>query len=314
MRGGRREAFNVIVAFLAIVALAGTASPARAQGEVEERVYTVALFAPDINFSDAISKAGFVNAVASALSSRTGLKWRGQSFGQAGDFSAAARSGGVDYAIIGGTYCASSCVGTPVAFASGQGAMSVVGRGAESVAAMRGRTLILPQPSKAYEGFVSATLLGHQVEASEFFVIKTTGDARSALAAVQIGQADLTVAFDAYAVGLGVLYKTSASPLPVVTQVNQALDPELAARIASAFRGVGVQGGGIITGFGGSGEGLQAFRGFAFSKAPALRPSMASARPLRLRFPVISAAGLDRLSDARQETLIPTPELREEAP
>lgn len=284
-----------------------------AEKPVDNKVYTVALFAPDINFSDSISKSGFITGVAASMAARTGLKWRGVSFARAGDFSAQASSGKVDYAVIGGTWCASACIGTVIAHASGKGSMAVVGRGG-SVSSMKGRTLILPQPAQAFEGFVTSTLLGHQVSASEFFNIKYTGDARSAIKAVKAGQADLTVSFDAYASGLGILYKTPASPLPVVTQVNQSIDPDTARMIAKAFRGLPASGGGIITGFGGSGKGLKTFRGYAFSKPRAKSPIMAAPRPLKISFPVIRSSGLEQLSDTGQETLISAPTLREEDP
>jgi hypothetical protein len=274
----------------------------------ELRTYTVAVFAPDINFSDSISKSGFVGGVASALASRTGLKWRGLAFANAGDL----KSSGVDYAIIGGSWCAVACIGKPVAFASGSGAMSIVGRGGK-VSEMRGKTLILPQPAKAYEGFVTATLLGGEIAASEFFKIKTTGDVRSAIAAVNVGAADLTVAFDAYAGGLSVLYRSNASPLPVATQVNTNIEPEIADRIAKAFRGLPASGGGIIRGFGGGGGGVKAFRG-SIGGTRVKRPGMMPPRPLKLRFPVIKSTGLERLVDSRHDTIIHAPALVEEDP
>ncbi len=309
LSSSRRDGWTIRALTLTVLLAALVLAIGPVQSQEEQRVYTIALYAPDINFGGAMSKASFVNAVAAGLSSRTGLTFKGKSFGRAGDFKGA---GGVDYAIIGGSYFAVAGVGKPVAFATGSGSMSVIGRGGGPIHSLRGKTLILPQPAKACEGFVSSTLLGYQAQAGEFFKIQTTKDVASALAAVKVGKADLTVGFDAYAGGLPVLFRSNASPLPVATQVNPNIDPQVAEQIKSAWRGLSVSGGGIIRGFGGPASGVKAFRGLSGGKPKARAPSMAPPRPPQISFPVIPSEGLDRLSGSSDGSVISTPPMLEE--
>jgi len=277
----------------------------------EDREYTVALFAPDVLFPDAVSKANFIQSVAQAVAGRTGLKVKGQSFARAEDFKARK----ADYAVIGGTYYASAGGGKVVAFAAGDPPMALIGQaGASSnVALLKGKTLILPRSGNLLEGWVTATVLDHEARAKDFFKIIYSKDVQSALAAVKLGQADATVAFAPYAAqsGLSILYNGPAGPLPVVVQVNDKLEPEVASKLEAAFGGLSVGGGGIVTGFGGGGKGLKSFRGFAVSRPQVKRPIMTDDRVVQVNFELVTAEGETVWERTGPEDIVPLPPLPE---
>ncbi|MEO1266795.1 MAG: hypothetical protein AAFX99_01785 [Myxococcota bacterium] len=277
-------------ALAVVMVLVWTASMAWGQDEgpkpKDDRVYTIALYAPDILFSDGMGRATFVQNVASALSARTGYRFKGISFARSGDFSA---RGGVDYAIIGGTHFASSGGGKPVAYAAGSPPLALMVRPgvASAVHQLRGKTLILPRSGSMLEGFVTGAVLGGELPAREFFgKVVYTKDVGAALAAVKRGQADATLAFAPYAgqSGLRVLVAGPNGPLPVAVQVNRSIDPEVAEAIAKGWRGLGVGGGGLIRGFGGGGGGLASFRGGVGGAGARKRPEMTDGRVVRVTF------------------------------
>lgn len=302
--------FRPVAAFLAVMLVC--AQPDEGQTQ-DQKTYTVAVFAPDLNFGDAIGAASYADRVASAVGSRSGLPVRGVAFARAGDISARAKAGKVDFAVVGGAYAAVSGLGKTITHGRGKARLVFVGRGGGSIASLRGKRLILPQPARAYEKYVTAAVLAHQVPAREFFEISTTKNVQSALAAVKLGQADLTVALEPYArnAGLTTIHATKAGPMPVVMQVNDDLDPEIASRLASGFRGASVSGAGVVSGFGGSGEGTRSFRGYAGSRARLKRPKMAPSRNLRMKFlPKVTGPG--GLSPGQPAEIVTLPALPEE--
>ena len=299
-----------LAAFLVPALLAASLSNAHAQ-EV-----TMAVFAPSIDFGDSIGMAGYGERLAGQVASKSGVRVRVLALARAGDLQARARSGSIDYAVVGGAYASVAGLGKPIAHAVGAVRIVVAAKpGTGSTpAALRGKTLILPQPATAYERFVSASLLAHEVSAKDFFVLKTTKNVSSALAAVRLGQADLTVCLVPYATsaGLTILARRKAGPLPVVIQINRELDPVMAQKLATGFRAASVSGGkGVLRGFGGSGQGIRGFRSLARSGPSRKAPRMAPHRPLRLRFDVPASRDPNLVRTSVQD-LIPTPELEAE--
>lgn len=283
----------------------------------EGRVYTVALYAPGLDFGDGVAKAGFVERAAQALSQRTGLPCRGVAFARAEDLQAQVKDQKIDFAILGGDFYAASGLGKPLAWASGAAPLALVARPGEagSLAKLKGKTLILPPPGAAYEGFVTSTALDHEAKAKNFFKIKYTKDVESAVAAVNLGQADLTVALEPYALrsGLSVVYRVQgAGPLPVAVQVNEGLDPATAKVFADAFPGLGLEGpGGLFQGFGGGGEGVKAFRGYANGKAEVAKPALAPVPRVRLELDAEGADPTGTLDGGGPEGLVPVPAMPE---
>lgn len=292
------------------MAFAALATAPRMAAAQEARTYTVAVFAPDLNFGDAIGAASYADRIAAAVSSRSGLTVRGVAFARSGDLSARAKAGKVDFAVVGGAFAAVSGLGKTVTHGQGSARLVLVSRGGASLSSLRGKRLILPQPAKAYEKYVTAAALAHQIQARDFFQISTTKNVQSALTAVKLGQADVTVALEPYArsAGLSVVHATSAGPMPVVLQVNDNLDPEIAARLANAFRGASVSGAGVVSGFGGSGDGTRSFRGYAGAKARLKRPKMAPSRNLKLNF-VPAVTGAEGLSSGSPSDVVTRPGL-----
>jgi hypothetical protein len=288
------------------------ALPARAQEE--EKTYILGVYTPGVIFGDSLGKARFAEQVASALSQRTGLRFTGKAFARASDLKAPQ----VDFAVVDGAWYAATGPGTPLAWASGQDRLVVVGNAAAPggvVAGLKGKTLILPPPVSAYEGYVSSTLLGHQARARDFFKIEESKDTQSALAAVKLGRAELTVTFQSYAEaqGLPILHAGVEGPLPVAVQINPAVEEEVSRKVAAAFQGLTAPGGqGLFTGFGGGGEGVRAFLARSRSKATLPRPVMAEAPRVRLDFEAEVQADAASLGREEAQGLVPIPPLPEE--
>ncbi len=313
-----RAAWRVVLSAVlsAVLSLVLSTAPCMAQ---DKDVYTIALFAPGLDFGDSLRKAAFVEQVAQVVSQQSGLPCRGVAFAREGDLRAQARAGKIDYAVVGGAFFAAYGLGKPIAYAKGGAPLALVGKpgSGKDLTALRGKTLILPTPGRTYTRYVSATALGHELKADELFVIKSTKDTKAALEAVRLGQADLTVAFVPYARsrGLDIIYQSGKGPTPVVVRINEELDAEISSRLEGALRSVSVSAaGGIVQGFGGSSEGVRSFRGYAQSRARAIKPAMAEAKAVRFDLDASLTSPLDRLERTGVGELAPAPPLEEESP
>ena len=311
----RRWALTALIAAAVVLSAAwAQAQEGDAPKPGGDRVYTIALYAPDVLFSDAMGRANFVQSVAAALTKRTGYQFKGMSFARSRDFSG---RGGVDYAIIGGTHYASSGGGKPVAWSGAAPLALMVRPGTVSgVYQLRGKTLILPRSGSMLEGFVTGSVLGGELPAREFFgKVIYTKDVGAALAAVKRGAADATLAFAPYANqgGLQVLVTGPNGPLPVAVQVNRNIDPEAAEAIAKGWRGLGAAGGGLVKGFGGGGGGLQRVRGGVGGAGGRHRPEMTDGRVVRVTFEPLEPpeGGGDPFTPGAPVELVPAPALPE---
>lgn len=170
-----------VLATLAIVL--GLAGAARADG-------ALGLFAPSAPFPSTTARLELASRLGDALGAGAG-----KVFARASDFAAAVRDGQVTLALVDPAYLAIAGGGyTVIAAAVRDGDTShvwqLVARDARSIAALRGKRLLVPSLGGHEAELVDNVLLGGEVTRGYFGAIEAAPDTASALAALGLGKAD----------------------------------------------------------------------------------------------------------------------------
>lgn len=241
--GGANMKIQTIIGLILTLAM-----PAAAYAE------TVAIFAPNLDFKDGAERNAYVSKIAKALSDATGDNWTAQAFARASDFESA-RSG-IDVAILDADYFSSKGGALkPVGMLSASGqttrAFKVIARrGASSkLYDYRGKRLAIVANTSMANAFVTASALGNEIKAGEYFsAVDEVRDARSAINAVEVGKADISLVYDGYDSGFATVYTSPAVGLPIVALNASRLGSEKAERVKSALLGTNVRASSFITG------------------------------------------------------------------
>lgn len=184
--------------------------------------HTVAIFAPSLDFADGAARNAFVSKIAKSLSDQTGMNWTASAFARASDFEAARAS--VDLAILDADYFSGKS-GTlkPVAMLSSNGSTSrrmkvIAKRGSsDKLFHYRGKRLALVSSSSLVRAFFTSNVLGHEISVENYFAsVEDARDLRSAMNALELGKADLTMTFEGNESGFTTVYTSPAVALPVV--------------------------------------------------------------------------------------------------
>ncbi|MBZ0231739.1 MAG: phosphate/phosphite/phosphonate ABC transporter substrate-binding protein [Deltaproteobacteria bacterium] len=222
---------------------------------------TIGLFAPTAPFEGSGDRVSFVNAVADHLAGAAGgAKVNGKVYASASAFSAAARKGEIQFAIVDAPYAAAN--GLPytilaAALRGGSGSASwqlVAKSSIGSIRDLRGARVAIPSTGAKAQAFVTNALLSGEVETSYFASITEAADARSAVTMITVGKAD--AAF----VPTGVEAPSGTRRLLTLPSVGwpmfvalPAADGKLSAAFATRIKSFG--GGGGFSGFGDAGAG-----------------------------------------------------------
>ncbi|MFA5624161.1 MAG: hypothetical protein WC966_03750 [Bradymonadales bacterium] len=236
-----------IVLLLLSLAFCVTPSLASAQS------YVVAIFAPSIDFKDGAERNEYVSKVAAAFSRATGLSWNGQAFARASDFESARAN--VDVVIVDSDYYISKLSGlTPLAMLSGSSGVSrrmhlIAKKGAsDKLYNYRGKRLVLVSGSGQNKKFLEATALANEASLGSYFgSVDEARDVRSALNAVELGKADLTLAYDGYASGFTNVYTSPSVGLPVIALSSSRISGATLEKLKSAAKGLGISASSIIS-------------------------------------------------------------------
>lgn len=184
--------------------------------------HTVAIFAPSLDFADGAARNAFVSKIAKSLSDQTGMNWTASAFARASDFEAARAS--VDLAILDADYFSGKS-GTlkPVAMLSSNGSTSrrmkvIAKRGSsDKLFHYRGKRLALVSSSSLVRAFFTSNVLGHEISVENYFAsVEDARDLRSAMNALELGKADLTMTFEGNESGFTTVYTSPAVALPVI--------------------------------------------------------------------------------------------------
>lgn len=214
----------------------------------------VAIYAPNLDFKDGAERNAYVNKVAKALSSATGQSWEGRAFARAADFEAERSK--VDVAILDADYFSGKSGSLrPVAMLSANGqttrALKVIAKkgGSDKLYKYRGKRLALVSNASLASSFMTASALGNEIKASEYFsAIDEVRDVRSALNAVEMGKADLTLVYDGYDSGFTTVYMSSGVGLPIIAVNSARVTGENAETLKHALQNISVHTSSFITG------------------------------------------------------------------
>ncbi len=213
----------------------------------------IAIYAPNLDFKDGGERNAYVNKIAKELSAQTGMQWEGQSFARAGDFEASKSS--IDAVILDADYF-SSKGGTfrPVAMLSSNGQTTrplkliATKSGSDKLYNYRGKRLAVVANLSLASSFVTASALGHEAKATEYFSVEEVRDVRSAINALEVGKADLALVFDGYDSGFKTVYTSSPVALPIIAINSSKLTSEQAEKLKNALQNISVHAASFVTG------------------------------------------------------------------
>lgn len=226
---------------LVVTLLIALAIPARADN------VTVGLFAPAEPFPSTASRVELAKRLGEHLGSAIGGTGVGRVFARAGDFSSAVKKGEVTIALVDATYLAGGgAAGYTVIASATRGGDSMhgwqlVARGAETIAQLKGKRVLVPSVGGREGDFVLNVLLGGEVAKDFFGKIESAPDTASTLAALGLGKADAAVVPASVELPAGVttvlaLPQLSGPVLVAYGGVSPAQRQQLAAA-AATFKG-----------------------------------------------------------------------------
>ena len=232
-----------------VLGLACLLVPAIAQAQ---DVYGVAIFAPCLDFKDGAARNDYISKVADYFSKSTGLKWEGQAFARASDFEAARSK--LDVVIVDAEYYANKLSSlTPIGELSGTSgptrSMKVIAKrgGSDKLYNYKGKRLAIVSNTPLAKNFFESNVLGSEATLSSYFAsVDEVRDVRAALNAVELGKADLTLAFDGYDRGYTTIYTTSPVPLPVIAVSSSRLSGSQLESVKLAARSINVSATSIV--------------------------------------------------------------------
>jgi len=252
-------------------------------GNTQEDVYSIALFTPNLDFKDGVARNSFVTEIAATLSDQTAVTWTAKAFARQADFESELRKEGIDLAIIDGVYfAAKGSKMTPIASLKSAGgsaeSMKVYVRSGvgTSLHELRGKKLVIAESGGYLERIMSGEVLGAEIAADEFFSeVQRVKDVRSAINALELGNADVTMAYGSYAEGLKSVFETPEVPLPVIAITSKRLDGELLDEVKKSVRKLTTTGAGMIAGAGSyNGDAVRRIRSMASKKRTTRTPEL----------------------------------------
>ncbi|MBQ9395825.1 MAG: PhnD/SsuA/transferrin family substrate-binding protein [Proteobacteria bacterium] len=214
----------------------------------------VAIYAPNLDFKDGAERNAYVNKIAKVLSSETGENWSGQAFGRAGDFEAARAN--IDVAILDADYFTGKSGSLkPVAMLSANGQTSrplkiIAKKGSsDKLYNYRGKKIAVVANASLASSFVTASVLGNEVKASEYFSsIDEVRDVRSAINAVEMGKADISLVFDGYDSGFTTVYTSPAVGLPIIAVNSARVTGDTSEKVKHALQNISIRTSSFVTG------------------------------------------------------------------
>ena len=176
----------LVVAFLLV------SSVAHADG------VTVGLFAPTAPFPSTSARVELATKLGEHVGKALGKPGSGKVFARGTDFQAAVRRGEVGVALVDAAYLAVAggnytVIGAAVRGGETASGWQLVARGADKLAGLKGKRVLVPGIGGREADFVLNALLGGEVPKDFFANIETAPDTVSALAALGLGKADAAV-------------------------------------------------------------------------------------------------------------------------
>jgi len=231
-----------IIMILALsAAIAAVAAPASAQ----PTKLTVGIYAPSVEFGTAQQRLTYVQSLAKAIETNTGIKTEAQSFASL----SALKSGKVDYAIVDGQCYATNLGWKLLANAEVGGgttrSWALYSAESDKMQDLKGKKLAFVQMACNDKAFIDNAMLETEVDDSFFSSRVGKPDLTAAVAEVaSLKGASAVFAPVGSQKGLTKVFETGSVPNPAFVQMNTSIPSATNDKVASAVTGFG--GGGAI--------------------------------------------------------------------
>jgi hypothetical protein len=232
----------------ALAALAAVPAGVAGQPANPPAKLTIGIYAPSVDFGTAQQRLTYVQSLAKAIETNTGIKTEAQSFASLG----ALKSGKVDFAIVDGQCYATNLGWKLLADAEVGGgttrSWALYSSVGDSMQALKGKKLAFIQMGCNDKAFVDNAMLESEVDDSFFASRVGKPDLAASVAEVaSIKGAQAVFAPAGAHKGLTKVFDTGAVPNPAFVQMNTGVASAIADKVASAVTGFG--GGGAIAGW-----------------------------------------------------------------
>lgn len=248
----RKWIYGVAALGAAAAGVALTTKQAESQ-QAPDRL-TVGIYAPTVEFATAQARLAYIQGLAKAIESNTGIKTEGQSFASLG----ALKQSGVDFAVIDGQCYAVNGGYKLIATAEIGGETSrswglYASTGAD-MQSLRGKKLSFVQTGCNDSAFIDNAMLESEVDGSFFSGRVGKGDLVAAVAEVASYKgAQAVFAPSGSQKGLAKVFDTGSVPNPAFVEMKD-VDSSVASKVASAVTSYG--GSGVISGWSSGGKQL----------------------------------------------------------
>jgi hypothetical protein len=234
---------------LALVAVSFAAVPPVASQPADPPAkLTIGIFAPSVEFGTAQQRLTYVQSLAKAIETNTGVKTEAQSFASL----SALKSGKVDYAIVDGPCYATNLSWKLLANAEVGGGTTrtwgLYSSAGDKMQALQGKKLAFVQMGCNDKAFIDNAMLDSEVDDSFFAARIGKPDIAAAVAEVaSLKGAQAVFAPSGSQKGLTKVFDAGAVPNPAFVQINTGISASINDKVAAAVTGFG--GGGAISGW-----------------------------------------------------------------
>jgi hypothetical protein len=219
------------------------AAAASAHAQPAPQKITIGIYAPSVDFGTTQARLAYVQGLAKAIETSTGIKTEAQSYANF----AALKKDGVDFAILEGQCVAANQSGKLLANAQIGGGTTrpwaLYSSAGDTMQALRGKKLAFVATGCNDTGFVDNAMLESEVDASFFGGRTGERDLTAAIADVaSLKTAQAVFAPTGTVKGLSKLFDTGAVPNPAFVDLSGKLPAAVTDKVASAVVGYGASG------------------------------------------------------------------------
>ena len=207
-----------------------------------ESKLTVGLFAPSAPFPSTAARVELANKLGDHLGKAIDESGSGRNYTRSGDYAAAVKKGDLSVAVVDATYLAVSGGAYTVLAAAVRGGATSTGwqlvarGGAEKVASLKGKRVLVPSLGGRETDFVVNALFGGDIAKDFFGKIEAAPDTASTLAALGLGKADAAIVPMGVTLpsGTSVIVTLPELPGPVLVAYGSLSAPQRTALAAAA--------------------------------------------------------------------------------
>lgn len=256
---------------------------------------TVAIYAPSAQFADSAARSAYIQGLAKAIQSKTGVATVGKAYVRLGDL----RASKPDFAIIEGLCLAAAAPGPVLATGTIGGSTSqpwALFSSSGSFSALRGKKLAFQETGCRDSDFLENAMLDSEAKVkSHFGALVGKPDIIAAVATVrEYKQADAVFAPASAGKGLTKVFDSGQVPNPGFVQMNKGLPPATVKGVQEA-----------VLAYGASNQAIEGWR------AAASYAGLAGQLGARVKRPIFAAPEVVRMDD--QDVIVMPPSQYQQA-